>query len=368
MNEAIYTIALSRISGINLATALRLYKLYGSAEAVFALKEPPKDMPVQAGHKLMSALAGAEEVLKRAQVEVDYCKEKGVQIITFGDSNYPALLRECDDAPLVLFWLGNADLNATHIVSVVGTRRITEYGKDTCRMFCQDLASLIPDALVVSGLAYGVDIHTHRGCLENNLQTVAVLAHGLDRIYPALHRKTAAQMTKNGGLLTEYLTYTEPKPENFVRRNRIVAGLSVATIVVESAEKGGALITARLAQDYNRSVYAFPGRVADRYSQGCNNLIRDNVAGLITSAEDFVNMVGWQRREKRNVQRELFTELTEQESLVCQLIAQDERKQLNQLVVESGISVASLTSILFDLEMKGVLRPLPGGRYKLLQS
>ena len=366
MNEFVYAIALSRLSGISLATALRLYKQYGSAEAVFSLKEPPEDMPARAGQKLMSVLADSEEILKRAQVELAYCEEKGVQILTYNDSAYPALLRECDDAPLVLFWLGNADLNTSHIVSVVGTRRITEYGKDLCRTFCRDLATLIPDVLIVSGLAYGVDIHAHRSCLENGLQTVASLAHGLDRIYPALHRKTAAQMVKQGGLLTEYMTQTQPKPENFVRRNRIVAGMSAATVVVESADKGGALITARLAQDYNRNVFAFPGRITDQYSQGCNNLIRDNVAGLINSAEDFVNMMGWQVREKKNVQRKLFTELTEQENIVCLLIAQDDRKQLNQLVVESGISVAALTSLLFDLEMKGILRPLPGGRYKLL--
>ncbi len=367
MNETIYTIALSRLPGINLSIALRLYEKYGSAEAIFALKNPPEDMNERGKKMLMEAISNRKEVIERAKVELDYCNEKGIQTICFNDARYPNLLRNCDDAPLILFYLGTADLNTKRIISVVGTRRITEYGKDLCRNFCCDLARLLPDTLVVSGLAYGVDIHIHRGCLENNLDTVAVLAHGLDRVYPALHRLTAAKMTKHGGLLTEFLTQTQPKPENFVRRNRIVAGMSVATVVIESAERGGALITARLAQDYNRNVFAFPGRANDQYSQGCNNLISNNVAGLISSAEDFVKQMGWEVNKKKHVQRELFPDLTEQEKKVCQLLAQDDRKQLNQLVVESGISVSILTSVLFDLELKGIVKPIPGGRYRLLK-
>lgn len=368
MSETAYAIALSRLPGVSLAIALQLYQRYGSAKAVFSLKEQPEDMPRRSAENLMAALASADEVLKRAEAELEFCEKKGVQAIVYNDENYPGLLRACDDAPLVLFYRGTANLNTTHIISVVGTRRITEYGKDICRKFCRDLSQLIPDALVVSGLAYGVDICTHRACLENGLETVGVLAHGLDRIYPTLHRNTAAQMSRHGGLLTEYLTQTQPKPENFVRRNRIVAGIAAATIVVESAEKGGALITARLAQDYNRSVFTFPGRVEDQYSQGCNNLIRDNVAGLISSAEDFVKMMGWEIKEKPDaLQREFFPELTEQENLICGLIAKDARKQINQLVVESGIPVSQIAGILFELELKGIVRPLPGGRYRLLK-
>lgn len=366
MNEIAYAIALSRLQGVSLAMALQLYKAYGSAQAVFELSEPPADMSQKAGKMLMTALSNTKELLEHANEELIYCKEKEIQVIAYNDAAYPTLLRNCEDAPLVLFFLGNADMNATHIISVVGTRRITEYGKDLCRTFCRDLATLVPDALIVSGLAYGVDIHTHRASLENNLATIGVLAHGLDRIYPSIHRQTAAQMTHHGGLLTEYLTQTQPKPENFVRRNRIVAGMSAATIVIESAERGGALITARLAQDYNRSVFAFPGRVNDQYSQGCNNLIQNNTAGLITCAEDFVKTMGWQPKEKKIVQRQLFPQLSEEETLLCQLIAQDNRKQLNQLVVESGISVANVTALLFNLELKGVLKPIPGGRYRLL--
>ncbi|MBQ7635022.1 MAG: DNA-processing protein DprA [Bacteroidaceae bacterium] len=365
MSETAYAIALSRLEGVSLATALQLYRRCGSAQAVFALKAPLPDMTERAGRNLMAALASSHEALARADAELEFCERKGIRAIAFNDPDYPALLRACDDAPLVLFYLGTADLNQQHIVSVVGTRRITEYGKDLCRTFCRDLARLLPDALVVSGLAYGVDVHVHRACLEHGLQTVGVLAHGLDRIYPALHRTTAKQMVHQGGLLTEYLTQTQPKPENFVRRNRIVAGIAAATVVVESAAKGGALITARLAQDYNRSVFAFPGRAADQYSQGCNALIRDNTAGLIASAEDFLSMMGWQEKQQKPVQRELFPELSEQESLICRLIAQDERKQLNQIAVESELPVATVTSLLFDLELKGLVRPLPGGRYLL---
>lgn len=366
ISEPQYAIALSHLPGISLATALQLYRQCGSAEAVFALKEPPAGMQPRAGQRLLEAIAAAGPLLERAGQELDFCRSKHIDVLCHNDAAYPQLLHTCDDAPLVLFYKGTASLNAAHIVSVVGTRRITEYGKDLCRDFCRELAQLVPDALVVSGLAYGVDIHTHRACLESGLPTVGVLAHGLDRIYPALHRNTAAEMVQRGGLLTEYVTQTEPKRENFVRRNRIVAGMAAATVVVESAAKGGALITARLAQDYNRSIFAFPGRVGDQYSEGCNNLVRTNVAGLVTSARDFVEQMGWQAREVQPRQRELFPDLTPDEARVCQLLRQDERKQLNQLVVESGIPVARLTSLLFDLEIKGVLRPLPGGRYRLL--
>lgn len=367
MNEKIYAIALSRLSGISLAAALQLYKYYGSAKAVFELKEPPEDLSPRIRKYLVNILTHSTEVIKRASVEYDFCTKKNIRIITFNDDDYPVLLKTCDDAPLVLFYKGEAQLNVPHIISVVGTRRITEYGKDICCNFCNDLQRLIPDALVVSGLAYGVDIHIHRNCLSNNIKTIGVLAHGLDRIYPSLHRNVAIEMIDNGGLLTEYLTQTQPKPENFVRRNRIVAGMSAATIVVESAEKGGALITARLAQDYNRSVFAFPGRITDQYSQGCNNLIRDNIAAVITSANDFVEMMGWQKIVNKNIQRQLFPDLSHEEQIICQLLSQNDRKQLNQLVVESGLSISIVTSLLFELELKGVVKPMPGGLYRLLK-
>ena len=220
------------------------------------------------------------------------------------------------------------------------------------------------------GVAYGIDIHAHREALANDLPTVGVLAHGLDRIYPYVHRKTAIDMLDNGGLLTEFLTETNPDRHNFVSRNRIVAGMCDATIVVESAEKGGSLITAELAEGYQRDCFAFPGRVADEYSKGCNQLIRDNKASMILSAEDFVSAMGWNTGshpvKTENVQRSLFLDLSEEEQKIVSILAKQGSLQINTLVVEADIPVQKMSALLFELEMKGVVRVLAGGMYQLL--
>ncbi len=353
MNETLYTLALSRLRGVSASVARRFYGEHGSACAVF--------------ERGVLAEKNWREALQRAETELEFCEKKSVRVLCMNDADYPFRLRQCDDAPLALFYRGNADLNALRIVSVVGTRHVTEYGKDLCKKFCEDLANLIPDTLIVSGLAYGVDIQAHRSALRAGLPTVAVLAHGLDRIYPSLHRDTAKEMLGQGGLLTEHMTQTNPDKGNFVRRNRIVAGMADATVVVESAAKGGALITARLAQDYNRDVFAFPGRVGDQYSEGCNRLIRFNGAALITSALDFVEAMNWEKIKKEMpVQRELFPELTPQEEIICRLLQGNDGKQINQIVVEANIPVGTVSSLLFELELKGVVKPLVGGRYRLL--
>ena len=253
---------------------------------------------------------------------------------------------------------------------MVGTRRATDYGKQFCAGFLRDLAALCPDVLVVSGLAYGIDIHAHRAALANNLPTVAVLAHGLDRIYPHLHRKTAIDMLAQGGLLTEFLSETNPDRHNFVSRNRIVAGMSDATIVVESAAKGGSLITAELAEGYHRDCFAVPGRVTDESSIGCNRLIRDNKAALIQDAEEFVQVMGWgaagQPARREGIQRNLFPELTEEEELVVRILMRQGDLHINALVVEADIPVNRMSALLFELEMKGVVKAMVGGVYHLL--
>jgi DNA processing protein len=234
----------------------------------------------------------------------------------------------------------------------------------------QDLADLCPDTLIVSGLAYGIDIHAHRNALKHKLPTVGVLAHGLDRIYPSAHRKTAIEMMDHGGLLTEFMSGTNPDRQNFVRRNRIVAGMSDATIVVESAAKGGALITAELAESYHRDCFAFPGRVTDIYSAGCNELIKNNRASLILSAEDFVNAMGWasnHRKPKEAVQRELFLDLSDEEKNIVELLQETpEGIQINTLIVKANIPIHRMSPLLFELEMKGVVRALAGGIYQLI--
>lgn len=360
--EQQYTLALYFLQGASSHTALKILEHYGSAKAFFE-----DDAPAEP--KLRELLPHRAEALRRAGEEMEYCQQSNIEVIPYNSQSFPQRLKECADAPIAIFYCGNADLNAKHVLSIVGTRRITEYGRDICREFTRELAAMLPDVVVVSGLAYGVDICAHRGALQNNMQTIGVLAHGLDRIYPAHHRDTAAKMVRQGGLLTEYPRFTIPEKGNFVRRNRIVAGLADATIVVESAEKGGALITARLAQDYNRDVYAFPGRTTDQYSRGCNALIRGNVASLVTSAEDFLLSQGWitqQESSSQAIQRTLFPELSDMERQILASLVQADQKTISLLVSETSLPFNRVNALLVGMELKGLVRALPGGLYRSL--
>ena len=362
MNETLFTLTLTRLRGLGLQSILQLYRYYGSATEIYAHR-------AELTGRAKSSFAYWDEARERAEVEMEFCEKKNIQILLQNDSAYPQRLKECPDAPLALFYLGNADLNKIHTISVVGTRKISEYGKDICQNFITDLQQLLPDTLIVSGLAYGVDIHAHRACLEKSLPTVGVLAHGLDQIYPSMHRSTAEQMLHCGGLLTEYMSMTNPDKGNFVQRNRIVAGMTDATVVIESAEHGGALITARLANDYNHEVFAFPGRISDQYSRGCNQLIKNNQARLMTCVQDLVETMNWQPKQKsaEPIQRQLFPELTPEEENICQLLGSSETMGVNQIVVASNLPFQDVTSILFELELKGMVKPLVGGQYRLLR-
>ncbi|WP_294470769.1 DNA-processing protein DprA [uncultured Bacteroides sp.] len=367
--EQLYSIALTMVPGIGHIGAKRLIAATGSAEYVFRNRKELPDIMPDINQRVIDAL-DCPQAITRARQELDFVQKKNIRCLTFTDEDYPSRLRECEDAPIVLFFKGNADLNALHIINMVGTRHATDYGTQLCASFLRDLKALCPDVLVVSGLAYGIDINAHRSALDNDLSTVGVLAHGLDRIYPSLHRKTAVDMLDKGGLLTEFLVGTTPDKHNFVSRNRIVAGMCDVTIVVESAEKGGSLITAELAEGYHRDCFAFPGRVTDEYSKGCNQLIRDNKASLLLSAEDFVKAMGWNsalRTEKEViVQRNLFPDLLEEEQLIVNILTQRGDLHINSLVVEADIPVHKMTALLFELEMKGVIRVLAGGIYQLL--
>ena len=367
--EQIYSIALTMVPGIGHIGAKHLIDGMGNAVDVFRLrKEIPERIP-EVSQRVIEALDCPQAVL-RAEQEYEFIRKNRISCLSFHDEAYPSRLRECEDAPVVLFFKGNADLNSLHILNMVGTRNATDYGTQICASFLRDLKALCPDVLVVSGLAYGIDIHAHREALANELPTVGVLAHGLDRIYPHLHRKTAVDMLEKGGLLTEFLSGTNPDRHNFISRNRIVAGMCDATIVIESAEKGGSLITAELAEGYHRDCFAFPGRMSDEYSKGCNRLIRDNKASLLLSAEDFVQAMGWNMQttlsEKVSVQRSLFIELSEEEQKIVAILEKLGNLQINSLVVEADIPVNKMTALLFDLEMKGVIRVLPGRMYPLL--
>lgn len=350
--------AMTRVTGVSQGMLLQQYRELGSGRAVY------------------EATCGRfpwDEALRRAEAEMAFVEKNGIRILTMNDADYPQRLRECADAPTLLYYKGTADLNQQRVINIVGTRQCTTYGQDIIRHFVSDLRRLCPDVLIVSGLAYGVDIHAHRNALEQGLETVGVLAHGLDQIYPPRHRDTAAEMVRQGGLLTEYMSQTQALPNNFRQRNRIVAGMSDATILVESAYKGGGLITCRIAQEYGRDVFAFPGAVGMPYSEGCNRMIRDNTAALITSAQDFVEAMGEKFRvhsSKFKVQSsregELFPDLTPEEQRVVDVLRKTNDLQQNMIAVQTNIPIGPLTALLFQLEMKGIVKVMAGGCVHLM--
>ena len=370
--EIFYTMALTRLTNFNYQQALELYKAVGSAQLLFEHRNEIGDIIKDASPRLKEALKDWNEPMRRAEAEIRFMEEHRIRALTLTSDDYPQRLTECPDAPIIIYYTGNADLNQAKVVSIVGTRQITQYGQDLIRRFMSELRVFCPQVLIVSGLAYGVDINAHRRALENGYETVGVLAHGLDQIYPYRHRDTAAQMLNHGGLLTEFMTQTNADKPNFVRRNRIVAGMADAVILVESAAKGGGLITAEIAQSYARAVFAFPGNVGQPYSEGCNNLIRDNGAGLISNASDFVKAMGWmdetlrQRANTDGIERNLFPDLSPEEEQVVSLLQQTNDLQLNIITVKTDIPIGRLTALLFQLEMKGLVKPMAGGMYHLL--
>lgn len=371
--ETLYAVALTRINHFNLTTSLELYRKLGSATAVMEHRHDIKAVLPDATPRLEEALKDVSEAMRRAEQEMKFDENHNIQPLVIGDDNYPERLRRCDDAPLVLYYRGTANLNHRHIISIVGTRHCTIYGQDIIRRFTADMKSLCPDTIIISGLAYGVDINAHRQALINGMETVGVLAHGLDYLYPTAHRETATEMLRQGGLATEFMTGTNADKMNFVRRNRIVAGLADATIVVESASKGGSLITANLASDYNRDVFAFPGNVGAPYSMGTNNLIRDNKATLITSAEDFVNLMGWAndnqllKAKKNGIERQLFPELNDNEKKIASLLANNNNMQISVISMRSGLTIPTISAALLNMEMQGIVRQMAGGIYHLIE-
>lgn len=371
--EILDTITLTRLNYFSLAGMLELYRRTGSASIIMENRLHIKDILPDASPKLIDALRNTDDAQKRAEIELEYDMKYGIQPLCMNDEQYPQRLKECDDAPLMLFYKGNADLNPKRVINIVGTRQCSPYGEDLIRHFIADLRQLCPEVLIVSGLAYGVDINAHRQALANGYDTVGVLAHGLDTIYPSRHRNVAVQMIGQGGLLTEFLTQTNADKINFVRRNRIVAGMSDACVLIESAAHGGGLITTEISQSYSRDVFAFPGRIGDTYSEGCNQLIRSNGASLITSAEDFVKDMGWQddavlsNAKRRGIERCLFPDLTQEEQAIVDVLSKHNDLQINLISVKTGIDIGRLTALLFTLEMKGILKTLAGGMYHLLK-
>ena len=374
MNEQqlLYNIALTRIGHFSLASALYLYRTLGSGEEIYLHRNDIQDILPECSPRLLANLKDWSEPLKRAEVELEFCRDHNISVLCLGDDNYPKRLEDCADAPVVLYYKGNANLNQSRVINIIGTRHCTMYGADFIRKFLRDLKALCPEVLVVSGLAYGVDINAHQQALAVGYDTVGVVAHGLDYLYPAAHKDVAREMVNHGGLLTEFMTCTNADKGNFVRRNRIVAGMSDACILVESAAHGGGIITAGISFDYGREVFALPGRVGDHFSEGCNNAIRENKAMLLTSAEDFVKTMGWEddalriEAQKKGIERQLFPDLSPEQQRIVDVLTKSNDLQLNQLSVKTGIPIGDITSILFQMEMMGVVKPMAGGNYHLL--
>ncbi len=365
-SNLLYLIALSRALPLNPSTLNLVIDAAGNAQQVFEHRTEIADLCPTLSEKNALSIAQMDQHLERAEEELKFIERHHIQCLTPDDEAYPQRLCDLGDAPALLFSLGTASLNATHILSIVGSRRCTEYGKIFCHHFLEELSQLCPDTLIVSGLAYGADICAHREALRNGLATVGVLAHGLDQIYPRQHSQTAREMVLHGGLVTEYQSGANADKVNFVNRNRIVAAISDATLVLESKEHGGSLITTRLAGEMGRKVWALPGRTTDEMSRGCNQLIADGRAQAMLSASQFVKEMGWKTiaMQQQPVQREMFPELSEQDQQLLNLLKQaPDGLTLNQLTQTTGMNISALTAHMFELEMQGVVKMVRGNRY-----
>lgn len=365
-----YKIGITLIKGIGNNLAKNLIAYVGSVEGVFHETQAALAKIPGIGDVLSSEIV-AQNVLARAQEEIEFIEKNKIHTYYYTDRDYPFRLKECADSPLMIFSKGNCDFNNGKFVGIVGTRNATETGKENCRKLIADLASTQPNTIIVSGLAYGVDICAHKAALDYGLPTIGVVGHGLDRIYPAAHRPTAVKMMPNGALVTEYLSQTNPDRPNFVQRNRIIAGMSDALVVVESADRGGSLITAEIANDYNRDVFAFPGRVNDEWSAGCNALIKNNKASLIESAEDLCKFMSWEKQDvagNQTVQTTMFLDLSDEEHEVVATLRQySDGVQMNELAAMMAKPSSKISAMLLQMEFKGVVRCLPGGVYRIVK-
>lgn len=360
-----HKIALGFIPHIGDINARKLVAHLGNVEAVFteSYRNLVKIPGIGSG---LAKYISDRSYLEIAEKEAEYVAKNNIKTFFYLDNDYPYRLRQCDDSPVVFFFKGNCDLDASKIISVVGTRSATPRGKEICEKIIGGLAERHPDLTIISGLAYGIDITAHRAALSNNLPTVGVLGNGLKTIYPSIHRSTAQAMLKNGGLLTDFLSDALPDRNNFIKRNRIIAGLSDATLVIESGIKGGALITADIAGSYNRDVFAVPGRPEDQWSAGCNSLIRNNKAALTGCAGDIEYFLNWEpEKSKPPIQRSLFSELDDTEKKIYELITRDGELNIDSICRALDLPVYKLSSLLLQMEFKGLVRCFPGNLYRI---
>ncbi len=363
--ELRYLLALLCVPNLGDTSVKKLIHHTGSAEAVFKEKKSNL-LKIDGISPFRLREFHPKILLGKSEDELAFIESNNISCLFFKDESYPRWLKQCLDAPVLIFTKGKFNLIDRPVVSIVGTRNATPHGIAACERFVSELAALNP--VIVSGFAYGIDIIAHRAAMENGLQTIACLAHGLNRIYPGKHSRFVPRILEHGGLFTEFWSSDPFDRNNFLRRNRIIAGMSEATVVIESAEKGGSLVTADIANSYNRDVFAFPGRVSDVFSRGCNALVKTQQAHLIEGAADLVYMMGWELEKKKAIphQTELFTSLTEEESKLLSLLKDSGKELLDSIAISSGLPIHRVSSLLLNLEMKGLVRPLPGKLFEVI--
>ena len=361
--QKIYEIALTLVPGVGDVNGKKLVAYCGGAEAVFCESRKSLMKIPGIGENTVNNIV-SQKTLLHAENEMRFIERNGVKALFYLDQDYPKRLQHCHDSPMMLYYKGNADLNAEKVIGVVGTRNVTEYGKYVIDKIVGEFSS--DNVLIISGLAYGVDTMAHKSALKYGLATVGVLGHGLQIIYPAENCKLAHNMLEKGGVLTEFLSDTKPDRENFPKRNRIVAGMIDCLIVAESAMKGGAMITAEIANSYDREVFAIPGRIGDAYSEGCNNLVKTNKADILLSAADVRYIMRWDHDAKVvPKQMRLFRDFSDDEKKVIDVFGEEKVIHIDQIIVETDLSPTKIASILLFLEFDGVVTALPGKRYQI---
>ncbi|REE83566.1 DNA processing protein [Lutibacter oceani] len=363
--DLLYVLALQRVKGIGDINAKKLISHCGSAKNVLKEKRQTLEKINGIGAFTIKHLFDSNNLIE-AEKELEYIQKNNITTFYFEAENYPEKLKHCIDAPILIFKEGNFDLSNRPIISIVGTRKITSYGRYFCEKLISDIKQYNP--IIVSGFAYGVDICAHKAALKNKLTTIGVLAHGFEEMYPKSHKKYVSEINKNGGFFTDFWHNDSLIRENFLKRNRIVAGISEATIIIESAEKGGSLVTADIANSYSRDVFAVPGRSSDNLSKGCNDLIKRNKAAILTSANDLIEMLNWDIETKKEhiIQKQLFVELDETEQLVYDFLVDEGKELLDIISLNCELPIYKTTTILFNLEMKGVVKPLPGKLFEAI--
>ncbi|MBI2720718.1 MAG: DNA-protecting protein DprA [Bacteroidetes bacterium] len=364
-NELLYQIGLTLIEGIGDINAKNLLAYCGSSAEVFKQKKAHLLKIPGIGTYLAQSIVNSRNVLIRAEKEMEFIEKFKITPLFFSNENYPQRLKYCSDSPIMLYYKGNADLNKEKIVSVVGTRKPSEYGKEKTKQLIEDLKS--SNAIILSGLAYGVDVLAHKTALDEGLETVGVLAHGLDRIYPQLHDNIAKKMISQGGLLTDFMSGTNPDAVNFPKRNRIVAGLCDALVVIESKRQGGSLITATIASSYNKDVFAFPGKAGDVLAEGSNGLIKQNKAGLIENAADLLYAMQWEEKENKkdhSKQTALLINLSDEEKLILKAFETKTEIHMDEFCHSTQMPISKIAGLLLQMEFSNIIKSKPGKMYE----